>query len=306
LGVTALSVGVSRAQNQQIQFPSASLRLSEAIHAFEDQTGYVVSYAPGLLDVNAPTVLTQVDLPFDEALRQMLDRDRLGYMIHNKFVIVYPETQTQTQTQQSVPVQQAAVVPDPVVPGYSSYLPLRRLAVAGGGLPKIAVKTNLLYGAGTLTPNLSLEFGLGQKTSFALSGGYNPWNLDGTMDDNKKLVHWGARPEFRYWFCERFNGHFLGANPFYTKFNISQHDIPFVNFKKEFRYQGNAYGFGVNYGYQLPLARRWGVEFSAGVGVALMDYDVYDCSKCSGLLENKTQTYFGPTHASISLVFMIR
>ena len=279
------------------------MRLSEAIQAFEKQTGYVVSYASDLLDVNSPAVLTQTELPFEEALKQMLDREGLGYMIHNKFVIVYPETDTPK------PVPEPVVVPEsivPTAPAYSSYQSLRRFAVADGGLPKLAVKTNLLYGAGTLTPNLALEFGLGTKTSLVLSGSYNPWNLDGTPDDNKKLVHWVVRPEFRYWFCERFNGHFLGANPFYNQFNIGEYDIPFVDFKKEFRYQGYAVGFGVNYGHQLPLAKRWGLEFSVGAGVAYMDYDVYDCKKCAGLVEEKTKTYFGPTHASVSLVFMIR
>lgn len=278
--------------------------LSEAILAFERQTGYVVSYAPDLLDVKSEIVLTGRELSFEEALRQMLDRNGLGYMIHNKFVIVYPEA----DVPEPAPVE-PVVVPEPVVPvqpAYSSYQSMRRFAVAEGGLPKLAVKTNLLYGAGTLTPNLAVEIGTGTKTSLVLSGSYNPWNLEGTPENNKKRVHWVARPEFRYWFCERFNGHYIGANPFYNQFNISEYDIPFVDFKKEFRYQGNAVGFGVNYGYQLPLAKRWGLEFSAGVGVAFMDYDVFDCTLCAGRLESKTKTYFGPTHASISLVFMIR
>ena len=282
------------------------MRLSEAIQTFEQQTGYVVSYTPDLLDVNARTVLTGRQLPFEEALRQMLNRKGVGYMIHNKFVIVYPEADVPKPA--PAPVE-PVVVPQPVVPvqpAYSSYQSIRRFAVADGGLPRLAVKTNLLYGIGTLTPNLALEIGLGTKTSLALSGGYNPWNLDGSEANNKKLVHWVASPEFRYWFCERFNGHYLGANPFYNQFNISEHDIPFVDFKKTNRYQGYAVGFGINYGYHLPLAKRWGVEFSVGGGVAYMGYDVSECTLCAPVLENKTKTWFGPTHASISLVFMIR
>ena len=44
----------------------------------------------------------------------------------------------------------------------------------------IAIKTNLLYGGYTYTPNLSLEIGLGKRSTLDLGGGYNPWNLDGT------------------------------------------------------------------------------------------------------------------------------
>ena len=41
----------------------------------------------------------------------------------------------------------------------------------------IAVKTNLLYWSST-TPNLSLEFGLGKRTTLDLTGAYNPWTLN--------------------------------------------------------------------------------------------------------------------------------
>ena len=71
----------------------------------------------------------------------------------------------------------------------------------------IAVKTNLLYWSST-TPNLSLEFGLGKRTTLDLTGAYNPWTLN--KDKNKKIKHWMVMPEFRYWLCERYNGHFLG------------------------------------------------------------------------------------------------
>lgn len=40
----------------------------------------------------------------------------------------------------------------------------------------IAAKTNLLYGS-TTTPNLGLEFGLGQRTTLEFTGAYNPWTL---------------------------------------------------------------------------------------------------------------------------------
>lgn len=50
----------------------------------------------------------------------------------------------------------------------------------------IAIKTNLLYGGYTYTPNLSLEIGLGKRSTLDLGGGYNPWNLDGTAENNKK------------------------------------------------------------------------------------------------------------------------
>ena len=77
----------------------------------------------------------------------------------------------------------------------------------------IAVKTNLLYWSST-TPNLSLEFGLGKRTTLDLTGAYNPWTLN--KDKNKKIKHWMVMPEFRYWLCERYNGHFFGLHSGYA------------------------------------------------------------------------------------------
>ena len=57
---------------------------------------------------------------------------------------------------------------------------------------KAAVKTNLLYGVYTRTPNLGMEFALGDRHTLDLGGGYNPWNWKGSPGDNKKLVHWLA------------------------------------------------------------------------------------------------------------------
>lgn len=54
---------------------------------------------------------------------------------------------------------------------------------------QVAIKTNLLYGAYTLTPNLGLELALGNSSTLGFGGGYNPWNLEGSVENNKKLVH---------------------------------------------------------------------------------------------------------------------
>lgn len=169
----------------------------------------------------------------------------------------------------------------------------------------MAFKINMLYGAATLTPNFGVEFGLGQRTTLDIAGGYNPWNLNGKVGDNKKLVHWLVQPEFRYWFCERFNGQFIGAHALVSHYNVSGHKVPMM-FDKQYRYQGMAYGAGVSYGYHLVLSRKFGLEFTAGVGVIAMNYDKYDCDKCAQKIGNFRKTYFGPTKAGITLVYMLK
>ena len=62
---------------------------------------------------------------------------------------------------------------------------------------KAGLKTNALYWA-TSTPNLGLEVGMGDRFSFYLEGGYNPWTLDSNIEVNRKLKHFLVSPEVRY------------------------------------------------------------------------------------------------------------
>ncbi|MDR2938671.1 MAG: DUF3575 domain-containing protein, partial [Prevotellaceae bacterium] len=112
--------------------------------------------------------------------------------------------------------------------------------------PRVALKTNLLWWAARGTFNGAIEGGVGKKTSLELSGGINRWNLKGTEENNKKLAHWVVKPEFRYWLCERFNGHFFGLHAIYAQYNVGGYDVPLL-FEKEYRYEGDAYGAGLSY-----------------------------------------------------------
>ena len=71
----------------------------------------------------------------------------------------------------------------------------------------VAIKTNTLYWL-TTTPNLGVELSLSKKTTLELVGAYNPW----TFKDDKKMHFWLAQPEVKYWFCEKFNGSFIGLH----------------------------------------------------------------------------------------------
>lgn len=172
----------------------------------------------------------------------------------------------------------------------------------------LAIKTNLLYGAYALTPNIGIEIALGQRTTLDISGSYNWFNLDGNNSKNKKLVHWMVQPEFRYFLCERFNGHFVGAHALYSQYNIGGHELPMLLGKGsgDFRHEGWAMGAGVTYGYQWMLGKRLNLELSAGLGYARLRYDKYDCPKCGSKISTENKNYFGPTQAAISLIYIIK
>ncbi len=168
----------------------------------------------------------------------------------------------------------------------------------------IAVKTNLLYWASS-TPNLGVEFGLNPHATLQLVGGYNPWTLN--KDTNRKIKHWLVMPEFRYWLCERFNGHFFGIHSGYAYYNVGGVRIPFRDkFTKDHRYQGWATGAGISYGYSWVLGRRWNIEASVGLGYIYTDYDKYECATCGDYKSSNDKHYFGPTKAAVSLIYILK
>lgn len=163
----------------------------------------------------------------------------------------------------------------------------------------VAVKTNLLHGA-ALTPNLSVEMGINMLTTLDVYGAYN-W-FEPKAD--KKWKHWIVQPEVRWWFCERFNGGFIGLHLHGGEFNVGGVG-PFTAFKNN-RYEGWFVGAGLSYGHQWILGNRWGLELELGLGYAHMMYDRFRCGNCSPVIGSGSYNYFGPTKIQASFVFLIK
>ena len=163
----------------------------------------------------------------------------------------------------------------------------------------IATNTTLAEWA-TTTPNLGVEIALGHKTSLDISGNYNAWTF---LPDGMSLRHVLVQPEFRYWPCKSFEGHFFGVHGLWSKYNIGQ--IPFIPELDQYTYRGHLYGGGVSYGYHFALGRRWGLELSLGVGYAYLEYNKYVCSECAELIGRYKRHYYGPTKLGISIIYLI-
>lgn len=174
---------------------------------------------------------------------------------------------------------------------------------SNGYHPRIAVKTNLLYLA-TTTPNLAVEFGLGKKWTLDIAAGLNPWDLNSHKGG---IRHGLIQPELRYWFCQRFEKHFVGLHGMYGQYEIADIDLkPFGNDLTGKRYNGWGAGAGLSYGYHLPMSSRWSWEFTAGLGYIYLDYDKYSCGTCETLIGDRQKHYFGPTKIGVSLIYMIK
>jgi hypothetical protein len=170
---------------------------------------------------------------------------------------------------------------------------------------RAAVKTNALHVAAAWTPNVAGEVVIAPRWTVDVTAAYNPWNLDGEKRDNQKAVHVLVSPEARFWTCEPFNGHFFGLHAVGAAYNVARHDVPLL-FEKEYRYEGHALGAGLSYGYHLPLATAWGIEFTAGAGVLFLEHEKFECPRCGESLGKYKKTYLGPTRAGISLVYIIK
>lgn len=178
---------------------------------------------------------------------------------------------------------------------------------------QLAVKTNLLYDA-TTTPNLGLEVRAGQHSTLNLVYGYNPWSFDSDTHGERKLKHWLLMPEYRYWFCTPFNGHFLGAHAFGGQMNAANVSLPFPggffsgdNLAKgvrDARYQGGFAGVGVTYGYQWILSTHWNLEAEVGAGYGHVWYDRYTCGECGTKSGSGQSNYLGLTKLGVSIMYI--
>lgn len=171
----------------------------------------------------------------------------------------------------------------------------------------VAIKTNLLYDA-TATINAGVEVGLAPKWTLDLSGNLNAWNWNSGM----RLKHYLIQPELRYWFCERFNGSFLGVHALGGQYNIGKFppsimSLPIIKNHPSLansRYQGWYVGAGVAYGYSFILSKHWNLELELGAGYIYTRYDVFECKDCDKkVVSDRPKHYVGPTKAAINLIY---
>jgi hypothetical protein len=183
--------------------------------------------------------------------------------------------------------------------------------VATGHGQKIAVKTNALGWAAAVTTNIGAEVALSPKFTLSADAYYNPFKQWGSEMNRRSTWLWGVQPELKYWLCRKFYGHYIGLHGQYSEFDAGL-------FKN--RYEGSYYGAGLSYGYSLPVAYRWRLDFSLGLGWQHWDRDVYR-RVGTGLhgddaisnWDNKEfvsdihpADIFGVTKAAMSVVFIIR
>lgn len=330
------------AQKESVTLSRSQMTGAEIFDEIQAQTPVTIGYDKTVFDSSKSFTLTKTRNTVEAILEEMFRDTPVTYKFQGKLAFLSPRQTSAPATARRNPAARpartndvyvfqpedsvsAAPVPRPQVEKPAPrpvtvevvkprefpvsslpYTPVINYTQSYKSHPSFAIKTNVLYGAAALTPNLGVEFGIGPASTLSLSGSYTWYNREKkTESDTKQFVHSVFSAEYRYWFCERFNGWFIGGHALYSRYNISGHKVPLL-FDKEYRYDGHAYGAGVSGGYHWAFARRWGVEFNIGVGYAYMKYDKFDCEVCDRDATGKTKNYFGPTKLGVTLVFLIK
>ena len=157
-------------------------------------------------------------------------------------------------------------------------------------MPDVDIKKSLF----TFTPKYL------QLSETTVNIGMNPWKFSG----DKKLRYWNVMPEYRWYTCQKFGGHFFGIHALGGEYNVKNVDLPFgilPKTEKGRHYEGWYVGGGLTYGYQWLLSEHLNLEGSIGLGYIYSPYKLYGrCDKC---LDKDHRNYVGPTKAALSLIY---
>ena len=178
---------------------------------------------------------------------------------------------------------------------------------------QVAVKTNLLYDA-TTTPNIGAELRVSERSTVNLVYGFNPWSFSSESHGKRYVKHWVLMPEYRWWLCVPYSGHFFGVHAFGGEMNAVNVSLVLpgaffggdniVKGVKDHRYQGTFAGAGATYGYQWMLSRHWNLEAEAGIGYGHVWYDRYTCGECGVKDRSGQSNYVGLTKLGISIMYI--
>ncbi len=178
---------------------------------------------------------------------------------------------------------------------------------------KAGLKTNLLYW-GTGTVNLAGEVAVAPRITIDLLGTCNIPGLIyfGDKALNRKIWHWTASPEVRFWHTEAFNRGFVGVHASTGAFDTGGIGLPLGIFPdlKDHRYEGWKAGLGVSYGWQWWVSPHWNFEATFGFGYLYTKYNRFGGpgGSASQVMDeiDTVHHYFGPTRIGLSFTYLFR
>ncbi len=172
----------------------------------------------------------------------------------------------------------------------------------GRSIPPVFLTTNLLYDA-ALTPNLGIGIYLGKRVTLFADWMHAWWS---NRDRRRYWRLYGGDVEVRYQLgggrsCNPFSGHRVGVYA-----SILTYDFQFGRSRTGVMGDKFNYAAGVSYGYSLPLARRFSLDFSIGIGYMWGRYKKQHLEDDHDVWQSThTRRWFGPTRAEVGLSWLI-
>ncbi len=170
------------------------------------------------------------------------------------------------------------------------------------------LRTNMLYDVAAV-PNIGVEFYLGGNISVGANWQYAWWKTD------RKHRYWrayGGDVNVRWWFGSAahgkpLTGHHLGVYGQVLTYDFEWGGKGCLGGKPGGTlWDKMNWGVGLEYGYSLPVAKRFNIDFTLGVGYLTGEYQEYrPVDGCYVWQATKQRHWFGPTKAEISLVWLI-
>ena len=162
------------------------------------------------------------------------------------------------------------------------------------------LRTNILTDL-ALSPSIGLECqtNTGWAWQFDYAGAW--WNSD---NRHRYWSDYGFHTELRYYLRHDnldspYRGHHLGAYGW-----VLTYDFEFGGKGWQCANLANTFGFGLSYGYSLPLSRRWGMDFTIGIGYLQSRYtEYYPMFGKYIRTDDKKFNWTGPSKAEVSLVY---
>lgn len=170
------------------------------------------------------------------------------------------------------------------------------------------IRSNMLYDL-LAVPNIGVEFYLGKNWSIAGSYMHAWWSHDAR---HRYWRLYGGELNARYWFgkaadSKPLTGHHIGLYAQALTYDFEWGGKAYMGGEPRGTIFDRAhFGGGVEYGYSRPVATRFNIDFTLGVGY--ISGRVYEFVPQEGRYiwtATKNRRWFGPTKLEISLVWLI-
>lgn len=163
---------------------------------------------------------------------------------------------------------------------------------------KAAVSVNLGDALCLGTFNVGFDYAVGRKWTLGAEARVNPWTFNkGDADNQFQLRHQTYSFGARFWPWYVYSGFWFGFRGQYQEYNRGG----LFGMDTE---EGDAFGVGLETGYNLILNDVWNINFGIGGWAGTTRYVTYSCPFCGRRNGEGTKFFVLPNEFIIALIYV--